>query len=60
LSRRGNGSAPWKPQQGFKIACPEEIAWRQGWIDDAQLTRLAARFKNEYGEYLSRLTAGRR
>jgi glucose-1-phosphate thymidylyltransferase len=40
-------------RQGLKICCPEEIAWRSGWIDDAQLTRLAeAGCKSGYGEYL--------
>jgi glucose-1-phosphate thymidylyltransferase len=40
-------------RQGLKICCPEEIAWRSGWIDDAQLTRLAeACRKSGYGEYL--------
>jgi glucose-1-phosphate thymidylyltransferase len=40
-------------RQGLKISCPEEIAWRQNWIDNAQLKRLAARFAgNSYGRYL--------
>jgi glucose-1-phosphate thymidylyltransferase len=37
----------------LKVSCPEEIAWRQGWIDDAQLEKLAqALAKNGYGGYL--------
>ena len=40
-------------RQSLKIACPEEISWRQGWIDDGQLEVLAAPlFKSGYGEYL--------
>lgn len=43
-------------RQGFKIGCIEEIAWRAGWIDDAQLRRLAAPLvKSGYGTYLKRL-----
>ncbi len=41
-------------RQGLKVACPEEIAWRLGWIDDAQVERLAAPLlKTGYGRYLT-------
>jgi glucose-1-phosphate thymidylyltransferase len=43
-------------RQGLKVACPEEVAWRSGWIDGAQLERLAApMLKIGYGQYLMRL-----
>ncbi len=43
-------------RQGLKVACPEEIAWRSGWIDDAQLMKLATPLaKSGYGQYLQRL-----
>lgn len=43
-------------RQGFKIGCIEEIAWRAGWIDDAQLAALAAPLrKSGYGDYLAGL-----
>ena len=40
-------------RQGLKVACPEEISWRNGWIDDAQLEKMAAQLaKSGYGQYL--------
>jgi glucose-1-phosphate thymidylyltransferase len=40
-------------RQGLRVCCPEEIAWSNGWIDDAQLRALAAPLaKNGYGQYL--------
>ena len=43
-------------RQGLKISCPEEIAWRMGFIDDAGLERIAGPLrKSGYGEYLLKL-----
>jgi len=45
-------------RQGLKVACPEEIAFLQGWIDAQQVLRLAEPLKSSgYGEYLTELVA---
>jgi glucose-1-phosphate thymidylyltransferase len=44
-------------RQGFKIACPEEIAWRPGFIDRDQRERLVSKLgKSGYERYLARVT----
>jgi len=42
-------------RQGLKIACPEEIAHKAGWISTADVTNLAKKMKSEYGRYLLRM-----
>ena len=43
-------------RQGIILGCPEEIAWRKGWIDDKQLEKLSVPLqKNYYGKYLKSL-----
>lgn len=45
-------------RQGLKIACPEEIAWRNNWIDRQQLGKLAGLYgKSSYADYLKTLLA---
>ena len=45
--------ATLEQRQGLKVACPEEQAWRNGWIDDAQLRSLGRSLaQNNYGQYL--------
>jgi glucose-1-phosphate thymidylyltransferase len=43
-------------RQGLKIACPEEIAYREGWITKEKIMVLADKLKNNYGEYLINIT----
>ncbi|MBA3033554.1 MAG: glucose-1-phosphate thymidylyltransferase RfbA [Gammaproteobacteria bacterium] len=56
LLEAGQFIATLEKRQGLKVACPEEIAWRQGWISDAQFEALAAPLaKSGYGAYLQSL-----
>jgi len=53
LMEAGQFIATLEKRQGFKIACPEEIAFHAGWIDADQLEELARPLlKNGYGQYL--------
>ncbi len=52
----GNFIETVEKRQGLKVACPEEIVWRKGWIDDTRLETLAIPLlKSRYGEYLLQL-----
>ena len=56
LLEAGQFIATLERRQGLKVACPEEIAYRAGWISAAQVEALAApMLKNSYGQYLMRL-----
>jgi glucose-1-phosphate thymidylyltransferase len=56
LHEAGSFIRTLEKRQGLKIGCPEEVAWRQGWISDDQLEQLAASLaKSGYGEYLRSL-----
>lgn len=53
LMEAGQFIATLEKRQGLKVACPEEVAFRAGWIDAAQLEQLAQpMLKNGYGQYL--------
>ena len=56
----GNFIQTVEKRQGLKIACPEEIAWRNGWITDDALLRLSEPLmKSHYGQYLRQLLVQR-
>ena len=56
LLEAGQFIATLEKRQGLKVACPEEIAFRSGWIDAARLEALAQpMLKNGYGQYLTKL-----
>jgi glucose-1-phosphate thymidylyltransferase len=56
LMEAGQFIATLEKRQGLKVACPEEIAYRAGWIDAAQLEALAKPLaKNGYGQYLQKV-----
>jgi glucose-1-phosphate thymidylyltransferase len=60
LLEAGQFVATIEKRQGLKIACPEEVAWRQGWIDDRGLAACAAALgKSSYGQYLRGLLESR-
>ena len=43
-------------RQGVKVGCPEEVAWRHGWLSDSEMESAAVRLKNSgYGDYLAKL-----
>lgn len=59
LLEAGQFIATLEQRQGLKVACPEEIAWRAGWIDAAQVQKLAQPLlKNGYGQYLMQCLKG--
>ncbi|MBP7867060.1 MAG: glucose-1-phosphate thymidylyltransferase RfbA [Acidobacteria bacterium] len=58
LNQAANFIETIETRQGLKVGCPEEIAWRMGFIDRERLAGLAAAYRgNDYGAYLSSLLA---
>jgi glucose-1-phosphate thymidylyltransferase len=56
LLEAGQFIATIEKRQGLKVACPEEIAWRQNWVNDEKLEQLALSYaKTGYGQYLFNL-----
>jgi glucose-1-phosphate thymidylyltransferase len=56
LLEAGQFIATLENRQGLKVSCPEEISYRQGWISQLQLAKLAASLsKNSYGQYLQKI-----
>ncbi len=52
--------ATLQKRQGLMVACPEEIAYRHGWISKEQLIQLASQLmKTSYGQYLERILTER-
>ena len=60
LHEAGSYIRTLEQRQGLKVGCPEEVAWRQGWIDDHQLEALAQPLmKSGYGAFLLQLLQDR-
>jgi glucose-1-phosphate thymidylyltransferase len=60
LLAASNFVAALENRQGLQVCCPEEVAFRQGWIDERHLMELARPLaRTEYGQYLIRLAEGR-
>ena len=59
LLEAGNFVATIQKRQGLYIACIEEIAFRNNWIDSEKILKLADRYKTEYGEYLRTIAEGK-
>ena len=55
LLEASNYIATIQHRQGLKVACLEEVAWRMGYVTDAQVLELAKRYSGEYGAYIEGL-----